>query len=72
MHMIWTDRVGGRSIDRLGSDHIHLVQKIQHEAIAISECCRGQNTIKYITSIRPNQLNEDKLEYKPGMKINQI
>ena len=30
----------------LGSDHIHLVQKNgKFEDIAISECCRGQNTI---------------------------
>ena len=36
------------SIERLGSDHIHLVQKIQLEDIAISECCRGQNTSIYI------------------------
>ena len=36
------------SIERLGSDHIHLVQKIQQEDIAISECCRGQNTSIYI------------------------
>ena len=36
------------SIEKLGSDHIHLVQKIQHEDIAISECCRGQNTSIYI------------------------
>ena len=28
MHMIWTDRFEIESIERLGSDHIHLVQKI--------------------------------------------
>ena len=39
------------SIERLGSDHIHLVQKTQHEDIAISECCRGQNTSIYIFNI---------------------
>ena len=39
------------SIERLGSDHIHLVQKIQQEDIAISECCRGQNTSIYIINI---------------------
>ena len=39
------------NIERLGSDHIHLVQKIQQEDIAISECCRGQNTSIYIFNI---------------------
>ena len=47
MHMIWTDRVEIVSSERLGSDHIHLVQKIQLEDIAISECCRGQNASIY-------------------------
>ena len=37
MHMIWIDRVEIGSIERLGSDHIHLVQKIQREDRAISE-----------------------------------
>ena len=54
------------SIERLGSDHIHLVQKIQHEAIAISKCCKGQNTIMYITSIRPNQQMKINLNISQG------
>ena len=29
MHMIWRDRFEIESIERLGSDHIHLVQKTQ-------------------------------------------
>ena len=37
MHMIWIDRFEIESIERLGSNHIHLVQKIQQEDIAISE-----------------------------------
>ena len=41
MHMTWRDKFDIESIERLGSDHIHLVQKIQQEDIAISECCRG-------------------------------
>ena len=51
MHMIWRDRIEIESIERLGSDHIHLVENIQQEDIAISECCRGQ---------KPNQYVEDK------------
>ena len=53
------------SIERLGSDHIHLVQKIQQEDIAISECCRGQNTSIYICIYRKdNQINIVKIIMK--------
>ena len=50
------------SIERLGSDHIHLVQKIQQEDIAISECCRGHNTSMYISE--DNQVNIVKIIMK--------
>ena len=69
MHMIWIDRIWGRSIERLGSDHIHLVQKIQQEDIAISECCRGQNTSIYIrkqSNQHSEENHEDKLKLKPN------
>ena len=52
------------SIERLGSEHIHLVQKIQLEDIAISECCRGQNTSIYISE--SNQI----IKVQKIMKIN--
>ena len=51
------------SIERLGSDHIHLVQKIRHEDIAISECCRGQ---------KPNQYIEYKHEAMLILKTNKM
>ena len=50
------------SIERLGSDHIHLVQKIQSEDIAISECCRGQNTSIYVNNQHSEVNHEDKLK----------
>ena len=59
------------SIERLGSDHIHLVQKIQQEDIAISECCRGQNTSIYIRK-QSNQHNEENHEDKLKLKTNQM
>ena len=54
------------SIERLGSDHIHLVQKIQQEDIAISECCRGQNTSIYIYNQHSEDNHEDMLRLKPN------
>ena len=56
------------SIERLGSDHIHLVQKIQQEDIAISECCRGLNTSIDIY----NQHSEDNHEDTFIMKTNKM
>ena len=60
------------SIERLGSDHIHLVQKIQQEDIAISECCRGQNTSIYIYIYIYNQHSEDNHENMLSSKPNQM
>ena len=54
------------SIERLGSDHIHLVQKTQHEDIAISECYRGQNTSIYIYIQHREDNHEDMLKFKPN------
>ena len=54
------------SIERLGSDHIHLVQKIQQEDISISECCRGQNTSIYIYNQHSEDNHEDMLRLKPN------
>ena len=54
------------SIERLGSDHIHLVQKIQQEDIAISECYRGQNTSIYIYNQHSEDNHEDMLRLKPN------
>ena len=51
MHMTRQKKFEGGAQMVFGSDHIHLVQKIQHEDIAISECCRGQNTSIYIINI---------------------
>ena len=53
-------------MERLGSDHIHLVQKIQQEDIAISECYRGQNTSIYIYNQRSEDNHEDMLRLKPN------
>ena len=49
MHITWRDGVRDREQREVRADHIHLVQKIQQENIAISECCRGQNTSIYIS-----------------------
>ena len=67
-HMIWTYRFEIESIERLGSDHIHLVQKIQQKDIAISECCRGQNTSIYIYLYNQHSEDnhEDMLRLKPS------
>ena len=59
------------SIERLGSDHIHLVQKIQLEDIAISECCRGQNTSIYIY-MHSNHHSAENHEDKLKLKTNQM
>ena len=66
--MIWFGQIDFEivSIERLGSDHIHLVQKIQQEDIAISECCRGQNTSIYLYNQRSEDNHEDMLSSKPN------